>query len=94
MKIRPVRAKFSMRTHRHEEFISRLSQILRKAHKMAACLWVKEVGCYLSDRKLFFKLLLKIRIVRVIKSRRLRWGGARGACGGRERRVQGFGGET
>ena len=32
-------------------------------------------------------------IVRVIKSRRMRWAGARSAYGGEERRIQGFGGE-
>jgi hypothetical protein len=33
-------------------------------------------------------------IVRVIKSRRMRWGGACSTYGGRERCVQDFGGET
>jgi hypothetical protein len=33
-------------------------------------------------------------IVRVIKSRRMRWAGHVARMGGRERRVQGFGGET
>jgi len=33
-------------------------------------------------------------IVGVIKSRRIRWGGARSKYGGEERRIQGFGGET
>jgi hypothetical protein len=34
-------------------------------------------------------------IVRVIKSRKMSWGrGACSACGGEERRIQGFGGET
>jgi hypothetical protein len=32
-------------------------------------------------------------IVRVIESRRMRWAG-HVACGGRERHIQGFGGET
>ena len=33
-------------------------------------------------------------IVRVIKSRRMRWEGACSAYGGGERRIHGFGGET
>ena len=33
-------------------------------------------------------------IVRVIKSRRIRWAGACGTYGGRERCAQGFGGKT
>jgi hypothetical protein len=33
-------------------------------------------------------------IVRVIKSRRMRWAGHVESMGGEERRIQGFGGET
>ena len=33
-------------------------------------------------------------IVRVIKSRRIRWAGHVARMGGEERRIQGFGGET
>ena len=33
-------------------------------------------------------------IIRVIKSRRIRWAGHVAHMGGKERRIQGFGGET
>jgi hypothetical protein len=43
---------------------------------------------------LLFLLILILLFVRVIKSRRLRWSGLVARMGGRERCVQGSGGET
>jgi len=39
-------------------------------------------------------LYFSLNIVRVIKSRKLRWSGACSAYGEEEKRIQGFGGET
>jgi hypothetical protein len=43
--------------------------------------------------KELYALYSSPNIIRVIKSRRLRWAG-RGTCGGEERCIQGFSGET